>query len=179
MSAFRWPTNYLVVTQRWAGTDPAEPGRYHAADAEGWARASRSTFAGAHYSKPYHNGLDMRAYAGTNLYSVAPGTVESHPDYTSPNTGTVNHRIRIRISPHCRVTYAHLTAGTAIPIGTKVVAGTVVGKSGMSGTLEAHLHFEVEVLYGTRWFECNPENFMPAHKLKDGTPVAAGTRSIP
>lgn len=91
-----------------------------------------------------HSGIDLRAYCGMNILAGRSGTVV-WAKYRSGygNQVLVDHGIHDGRS--VMSSYNHLQSFT-VGAGASVSAGTVVGRSGSTGTSTAcHLHFEVYV----------------------------------
>lgn len=89
----------------------------------------------------YHNGIDLRAAEGTNIYSLAKGVV-SNIYYT--NKG--GNQIIIEHDQGYRTGFAHLS-DTLINIGDTVNAGQIIGLSGSTGGftgMAPHLHLTVK-----------------------------------
>lgn len=87
-----------------------------------------------------HQGVDMRAPAGTPIYPLADGTVTSVG--TDPIGGNV---VNIQHANGVRTYYAHLSTVRAQK-GDKVTTNTVIGTVGNTGNAShtfPHLHFQV------------------------------------
>ena len=110
----RWPTTYKVITQNFG----ARPDYY------------------AGYGLPGHEGIDIRAYNGTNIYAVCDGTVyraTSHPNYG-------NH-VRIQHDNGFKTIYCHLSI-CLVKYGQAIRTGEIIGLAGSTGNSKtAHLHF--------------------------------------
>jgi murein DD-endopeptidase MepM/ murein hydrolase activator NlpD len=85
-----------------------------------------------------HNGLDLAAPAGTDVYAAREGTVaESGSD---PVYGLY---VVIAHADNWASLYGHLSSASAVP-GAKVGRDTVIGKVGSTGqSTGPHLHFEL------------------------------------
>lgn len=142
-----WPTQYRHVTQRF-GNNPA----YY-----------------AKFGLPGHEGIDIRAPHGSNVYAVWPGEVyEAIAEDDGHNYG---FRVRIRTGPY-RVIYAHL-AGTAVQVGDTVRAGQIIGWADNTGnSFGDHLHLTVkhdEAGHGGPMYQGYP------YEIIDPTPYLPGT----
>ncbi len=87
-----------------------------------------------------HQGVDMRAPAGTPIYPLADGTVTGVG--TDPLGGNV---VNIQHANGVRSYYAHLSTVTAQK-GDKVTTNTTIGNVGNTGNAShthPHLHFQV------------------------------------
>lgn len=87
-----------------------------------------------------HQGVDMRAQAGTPIYPMAPGTVSSVG--TDPLGGNV---VNIQHANGVRTYYAHC-ATVKVHKGDKVDNNTVIATVGESGNAKGtvpHCHFQV------------------------------------
>ncbi|MBR5020114.1 MAG: peptidoglycan DD-metalloendopeptidase family protein [Oscillospiraceae bacterium] len=91
----------------------------------------------------YHQGIDIRAAEGTDVYAARPGTVyrsgwnDSMGNYISIYHGTN------AAGKHIFSTYMHLSQ-RLVSAGQTVEGGKVIGKSGNTGSSSApHLHFHV------------------------------------
>lgn len=84
-----------------------------------------------------HTGIDLACPAGTPIHSVGAGVAHVGFDSGFGNSVVVE-------SGGYFVRYAHLTA-PAVPDGTSVRAGDVIGWEGSTGySTGPHLHFEVD-----------------------------------
>ncbi len=88
----------------------------------------------------HHSGIDLRAKAGTPIYAMLPGTVESIGyDSRSGNFIKLRHG-------NFTVSYCHLIKKPTIPIGTKVNAGSAVAFVGSTGrSTGPHLHITAKI----------------------------------
>ncbi|NQW02633.1 MAG: M23 family metallopeptidase [Acidobacteria bacterium] len=88
-----------------------------------------------------HRGVDYRAKYGTNVVSVASGTVVA-----AGWAGGAGRRVAIRHASGYESAYFHLSAIAAgIRPGARVEQGRVIGRVGNSGTVTAtHLHYELK-----------------------------------
>lgn len=90
-----------------------------------------------------HMGVDLKAAAGTPVYSIAPGeVVDTKPNLKGGNICKVAHENGKVISY-----YAHLQE-VRVQLGQQVGFETVLGTVGSSGNAKnagAHLHFQVKV----------------------------------
>ena len=87
-----------------------------------------------------HNGIDFKAEAGSDVFAVYDGTVESI-------TNDVLNGTVVVINDDLKTTYRSLGSELNIKVGDKVRSGDVIGKvsdSAFSEILEgAHIHLEV------------------------------------
>ena len=104
----------------------------------------------------YHDGLDIAAAQGTQVRSMAAGTVEYAGRY--PDGAVV---VRVRQADGSVALYAHLQPGLEVHKGDTVKAGEALGRVGMTGhTTGPHLHLELTV---------NGKNVDPLAALRSGT----------
>jgi murein DD-endopeptidase MepM/ murein hydrolase activator NlpD len=99
-----------------------------------------------HHTRP-HQGWDLLAPPGTDVYAIADGFLTSYHSQSYGNTATLQFAV-------CGKTYyafyAHLSV--VYLANVSVTAGTVIGKTGMTGNArtiphsEAHLHFEIRTI---------------------------------
>lgn len=117
---FAWPTDYRHVTSSYGY-------RFH--PILGYTRL--------------HGGVDIRAYCGTPIYSIASGTARTASLAGLGNQVLVDHGV---IGGSSYITsYNHLQR-FAVSNGQKVSKGQLVGYSGTTGTSTAcHLHMEMFV----------------------------------
>ena len=117
-----WPTSFRIITQRWM----ARPEYY------------------AKFGLLGHEGVDIRAPVGSNIYAVMEGEIIEagwrrlgHP---------YGNAIRIRHvlwGAEYTTIYAHLQEGSLkVNVGDSVIAGVVIGLADSTGNVSgAHLHF--------------------------------------
>ncbi|MCL2043191.1 MAG: M23 family metallopeptidase [Treponema sp.] len=88
----------------------------------------------------FHGGIDIAATAGTEVYSVASGTV-----ITAGYDRFLGNHIRIRHANNFVSVYGHLQRiATGITVNSSVAAGTLIGYVGTTGqSTGPHLHFEL------------------------------------
>lgn len=101
---------------------------------------------GWHDSRPggrLHLGVDIIAPEGNLLYAVADGTITKV--YTDRPGSLAGNGLRLTMDDGTYFFYAHLLSfAEGIEVGTKVVAGQVIGKNGNTGNSGTpHLHFEI------------------------------------
>lgn len=95
-----------------------------------------------------HNGMDMRAPTGTQLYSPVTGTVVATYNGAEANignsTGNGNY-VRINADNGTQVVLIHMEAVLpSVVAGTRVIAGQMLGTSNNSGgSFGSHLHITV------------------------------------
>lgn len=138
-----WPTDYRHYTQAFG----ANPANY------------------AQFGLPGHEGVDIRAYAGTSVYAVAEGTVITRgwdPDGYG-NYIVLDHGDWLTY-------YAHLSS-FSVAFGAQVVAGQEIGKSGNTGnSFGAHLHLSLK--HKTDYYTDQNGTQWPRHYF-DPTPYLA------
>jgi murein DD-endopeptidase MepM/ murein hydrolase activator NlpD len=90
-----------------------------------------------------HQGVDIIAARGKLLYAVVSGTISKI--YIDRPGALAGNGLRIAQDNGTYFTYLHLdTFAEGIAVGTKVVAGQVIGTVGSTGnSATPHLHFEV------------------------------------
>ena len=90
-----------------------------------------------------HLGVDIIAPEGNLLYAVADGTITKI--YTDRPGSLAGNGLRLTMDDGTYFFYAHLLSfAEGIEVGTKVVAGQVIGKNGNTGNSGTpHLHFEI------------------------------------
>jgi murein DD-endopeptidase MepM/ murein hydrolase activator NlpD len=90
-----------------------------------------------------HQGVDIIAARGKLLYAVVSGTISKI--YIDTPGALAGNGLRIAQDNGTYFTYLHLdTFAEGIEVGTKVVAGQVIGTVGSTGnSATPHLHFEV------------------------------------
>ena len=90
-----------------------------------------------------HLGVDIIAPEGNLLYAVADGTITKI--YTDRPGSLAGNGLRLSMDDGTYFFYAHLLSfAEGIEVGTKVVAGQVIGKNGNTGNSGTpHLHFEI------------------------------------
>lgn len=92
----------------------------------------------------FHAAIDILAAVGTDVYAVADSTVEEVG--FGNDVGTYVSISYSKNGQTIGVAYCHLSK-SLVAKGAKVVAGTVLGKTGVSGNpnpAEPHLHLEYQ-----------------------------------
>ncbi len=85
-----------------------------------------------------HNGVDLTAPKGTNIYAAGDGVV-----YRADYAGGYGNCVRINHGYGYETRYAHMTK-MLVKVGDKVKRGDVIGKVGSTGlSTSPHLHYEV------------------------------------
>jgi murein DD-endopeptidase MepM/ murein hydrolase activator NlpD len=119
----------------------------------------------------YHTGIDYRAAVGTEIFATRRGKVV-HSGWGGNGAAYGNHVVvqswhRFRFIRHM---YAHLSHNI-VRVGDRVIAGEVVGKSGITGNTKGpHLHYEERVTPYGYWNHIKP--VLPDWKPKDKEVVA-------
>ena len=94
-----------------------------------------------------HEGVDIIANRGQDVFAVADGTITKI--YTVDTAKLSGNAIRLTMADGTYFFYAHLdTFAPGIAVGSKVTAGQVIGTVGSTGATTPHLHFEVHPLGG-------------------------------
>lgn len=149
-----WPTQYRFVTQAW-GNDPD------------FYRP---------YGLPGHEGIDIRAYSGSQLYAVWDGVVTRID--AGPNYGNYGYSMRIRYEWQGvihEVIYAHGVPGSArFSVGDPVKRGDVIMLADATGNVQqgrAHLHLSLKLL-GKTYVDIGPNGIVRVwpNNLHDPTP---------
>lgn len=88
-----------------------------------------------------HNGTDLNAAVGTNLYSIYAGTVLTVDRVSTTGCG---HTLEISVTgTNFKVRYCHLdTIKSTLSVGSTVAQGEYVGTTGNTGA-PAHLHYTI------------------------------------
>lgn len=90
----------------------------------------------------HHNGIDIGAYKGTEVYTAADGKVVAAVADAEKKKGPGKH-ILIQHTEGCETFYSHLDE-VLVKEGQEVKAGEVIGKVGKTGmSTGTHLHFEI------------------------------------
>lgn len=119
MITLRWPTDYAVVTQPF-GVRP-----------EAYRR----------FGLPGHEGLDIRAPHGANIYACAAGTVKAVLNTLEHAYGI---HVRIQHAGGYETIYAHLQRAT-VSVGQVVAARQIIGRADSTGNSSAsHLHLTLK-----------------------------------
>ncbi|MDR0862884.1 MAG: peptidoglycan DD-metalloendopeptidase family protein [Oscillospiraceae bacterium] len=106
-----------------------------------------------------HNGIDIGASYGTNIYAADSGKV-----ITSQYDSSYGNYVVISHGNGMTTLYAHMSS-RKVSVGAAVTKGDVIGLVGSTGaSTGAHLHFEVS-LNGSR---TNPLNYFKDYRLKPG-----------
>jgi murein DD-endopeptidase MepM/ murein hydrolase activator NlpD len=85
-----------------------------------------------------HDGTDFGVPCGTPVRAAAGGVVTA-----AGSAGAYGRRVTVRHGPALETSYAHLSS-IAVPVGARLSAGQVIGRSGTTGlSTGCHLHFMV------------------------------------
>jgi len=108
----------------------------------------------------FHNGQDIPANTGTNIYTPLDGTVASvFFSALGGNSIIIYHGLKNEI----RTGYAHLSKFN-VKAGQKVKAGDVIGLVGNTGshTTGSHLHFTLSFFNNGIYTPVNPKPYLKA-----------------
>jgi murein DD-endopeptidase MepM/ murein hydrolase activator NlpD len=90
-----------------------------------------------------HDGIDLKAQKGTEVYAAASGTVENaYIQAPKEVSGDENSYLKISHGKGWETRYLHLDS-FVVKEGDKVFAGQLIGYSGTRRAVSAHLHFEI------------------------------------
>lgn len=125
-----WPLDSVKVTQHFGKTDFAERGAYNGQG---------------------HNGIDLRASAGTRVKTALSGEVTATGDTdTAPGCYSYGKWVLIRHMNGLSSLYAHLSH-IGVETGAIVTTGQTIGFSGSTGySTGPHLHFTVFATQGVQ-----------------------------
>ncbi len=106
-----------------------------------------SNFGEPRSSGRLHEGIDLLATLGQEIYAAEPGTLVQQYVATGPQASLSGNAWMLRARDGDEYFYAHLSAfATGLEVGSSVAAGQVfgsVGDTGNPGAGNYHLHFEV------------------------------------
>jgi hypothetical protein len=97
-----------------------------------------------------HPGWDYAVVIGTPVYAVADGQVV----VVTTETGSGKY-IRLQHGTEYQSQYLHLDE-QLVALNATVIKGQLIGKSGNSGNVAPHLHFEVKKLISGSWVSIDP-----------------------
>ena len=107
-----------------------------------------------------HKGFDVPALKGTPVYAYLPGKITQNRS-VSGYGNIVEWQDSIYGEKHM---FAHLMEPGPLPVGTEFQAGTLLAKTGDTGTPGSyHLHWEI----GAQGSEKDPAAWVAAHPIKD------------
>ena len=107
-----------------------------------------------------HKGFDVPAVKGTPVYAYLPGKITQNRS-VSGYGNIVEWQDSIYGEKHM---FAHLMEPGPLPVGTEFQAGTLLAKTGDTGTPGSyHLHWEI----GAQGSEKDPAAWVAAHPIKD------------
>ncbi len=157
----RWPTDYPKITQAFN----VNPDIYR------------------RFGLPGHEGLDIRAPNGANVYAAAEGTVFQTNEGRLTNGGTHAYGIHVRIQHRdgYQTIYAHLTK-YVVSVGQQVKAGDLIGLADSTGnSTGSHLHLTLKKQGATAAGLTNFPNDIidPTPFLQDATAVAPPPDTAP
>ena len=99
-----------------------------------------------------HNGIDFAARHRLAVYAAEEGVVS----FTGPFQGNT---VIIKHNRGYQTTYGHLST-INVRAGQRVRKGQLIGRVGNSGTLNPHLHFEIDQWRGNTCWAINPLKFI-------------------
>ena len=103
-----------------------------------------------------HNGIDIAANEGTDVFAVADGTVEAVTD-----SGMMGTTVIILHQNGIRSIYSNLSDKDTASAGDTVTQGSIIGKTGDTASEEVseppHLHFEISL----NEEPVNPHDYLP------------------
>ena len=103
-------------------------------------------------NRRFHNGIDFGAPAGTPVLAALPGRVQTSGSISGYGLTIIIENDELQQ----RNLYAHMSR-LAVPAGTWVEQGTVIGWVGSTGNSTGpHLHFEVHHRSGNSWTAVDP-----------------------
>lgn len=104
---------------------------------------------GINGATPYHNGVDIESPNGTPIHCCADGTINYVQSITDPQPSHRNSdRGNLVVVNHGNsfyTLYQHMKLPCTLPVGTKVVAGQIIGYVGNTGVGSNHLHLETQI----------------------------------
>lgn len=116
------------------------------------------------YGLPGHEGVDLYAPHGSNIYAVSDGTVIRVGDERVPKRdGGHNYGVRVYLEHNGGYTsvYAHLDR-RLVDVGDKVSADTLIGYADNTGNSRgSHLHFTLKHVAGQEGWPYNIIDPMP------------------
>lgn len=118
--------------------------------------ASIKSVGGVQYQKynNQHGGIDFSAKEGIPVVAAADGVVTFTGDFYGKT-------IRISHQDGYETIYGHLSE-IDVNNNQKVKAGEMIGKVGATGTVNPHLHFEVDRRVGNDLWAINPRQLLTA-----------------
>ena len=106
----------------------------------------------------YHHGVDFTPGAGVPVEAIADGVVVSMPINGLGTQVVIRHVID---GQTVYSAYGHLQSGSAIPVGTEVRMGDVIGRVGNTG-MSSGTHLHLAIMVGD-WNFIDPLPWMRAH----------------
>ncbi|MFH0905478.1 MAG: M23 family metallopeptidase [bacterium] len=116
-----------------------------------------------------HNGIDFATPIGTPVIAALAGKVIFAGNSAGQTLVVQNGNLQI--------TYAHLNK-FLVKVGEGVEQGRVIAKSGKSGALSPHLHFQIDELRGTELWAINPVKYLRPELEKAIVPNVPANRYI-
>jgi murein DD-endopeptidase MepM/ murein hydrolase activator NlpD len=98
----------------------------------------------------FGTGTEIRAAADGWVYDVTPANEPASGSGCSVSKPCGTVYVRHDQADTIRTYYLHLSVQSGRS-GSRVVRGEIIGRSGMTGTGSAHLHFEVRRRFGSSW----------------------------
>jgi len=100
-----------------------------------------------------HPGYDYRTPTGTDVIAAATGEVVEVNNTDEPGSGKF---VKVQHGEDYRTLYLHLSEPLVSQGATVTRGQTIIGKSGATGGVAAHLHFEVRKRVGGSWVSVDP-----------------------
>ena len=128
----QWPTQYGVITQGFLER-PEYYGQFHYRGLDGLT-----------YALAGHEGIDLRALPGSEIYACAAGQVKEVYLLSEKPFHNYGNYVRIQHDDGYETTYAHLQ-DVRVVLGAQLAAGDLVGLADSTGNSRAaHLHLTLK-----------------------------------
>lgn len=137
----RWPLSSVTITGRFGATGGA--------------------YSGSYFKR--HIGTDFRASVGTAVYAPIGGTIRR-----ASTSSSGNKIIELAGNDGRWHRFLHLS-GFSVSAGQKVSEGQLIGRSGNTGGVIAHLHWDIRKA-NTEW-NASFSNYYNPESLVSATPV--------
>ena len=115
-----------------------------------------------------HNGIDFAGREGLDIISASEGVVVLAGN-------SIGNTVMVHAEKNYYITYGHLL-DISVKVGDMIQTGDIIGHLGSSGTINPHLHFQVDKIEENQKTAINPMSLIDTDWNKIITPNADANR---